>query len=69
MKRTKEQIEAKIPGKYCFPAAGRLALLAGMPWMAAAGVQIVAGMAFALSFRMIEPLKSLKLIIAGTESV
>lgn len=50
-------------------AAGRLAVLAAMPWMAAAGVQIVAGMAFALAFRMIEPLKSLKLIIAGTESV
>jgi O-antigen/teichoic acid export membrane protein len=50
-------------------AAGRLAVLAGMPWMAAAAVQIVAGMAFALAFRMIEPLKSLKLIIAGTESV
>jgi O-antigen/teichoic acid export membrane protein len=50
-------------------AGGRLALIAGIPWMAAAGVQIVAGMAFALAFRMIEPLKSLKLIIAGTESV
>jgi len=50
-------------------AAGRLALIAGIPWMAASGVQIVAGMAFALSFRLIEPIKSLKLIIAGTESV
>jgi peptidoglycan biosynthesis protein MviN/MurJ (putative lipid II flippase) len=50
-------------------AAGRLTRLAGMSWMAAAGMQMVAGMAFALAFRMIEPLKSLKLIIAGTESV
>jgi hypothetical protein len=50
-------------------AAGRLTRLAGMSWMAAAGMQMVAGIAFALAFRMIEPLKSLKLIIAGTESV
>ena len=50
-------------------AAGQLATLAGISWMAAAGLQIVAGMAFALAFRMIEPLKSLKLILAGTESV
>lgn len=50
-------------------AAGWLSRLAGISWMAAAGMQMVAGMAFALVFRMIEPLKSLKLIIAGTESV
>ena len=50
-------------------AAGRLAAFAGIPWMAAAGLQIVAGLAFALALRLIEPLKSLKLIFAGTDSV
>lgn len=50
-------------------AAGRLATLAGLSWMTAALLQIVAGIAFALAFRMIEPVKSLKLIISGTESV
>jgi len=44
-------------------AAGRLLRMTGLPWIAAAALQLLAGVAVALAFRMIEPLKSLKLIV------
>lgn len=49
--------------------AGRLFRLTGMPWMAAAALQFLAGISFALTFRMIEPLKSLKLIFERSDSI
>jgi O-antigen/teichoic acid export membrane protein len=50
-------------------AAGHLLRLTGMPWMAAASIQLVTGIACALAFRMIEPLKNLKLIVEKRESI
>ena len=50
-------------------AAGRLFRLTGMPWMAAAALQFITGLAVALIFRMIEPLKSLKLIFERPDSI
>jgi O-antigen/teichoic acid export membrane protein len=49
--------------------AGRLLMLIGMSWMAAAALQLVTGLSVALTFRMIEPLKSLKLIFERTGSI
>jgi O-antigen/teichoic acid export membrane protein len=50
-------------------SAGRLLRLTDMPWLLAAAVQLAAGLIFALAFRMIEPLKSLKLIAERRNSV
>lgn len=49
--------------------SGRLLRLTGVPWMAAAILQLITGMAVALTFRMIEPLKSLKLIFERPDSI
>lgn len=50
-------------------AAGHLLKLTGMPWFIAMAMQLVAGMASALAFRMIEPLQSLKLIVTRRNSL
>jgi hypothetical protein len=49
-------------------AAGRLLRMTSLPWIAAAALQLLAGLAVALAFRMIEPLKSLKLIVERPNS-
>jgi hypothetical protein len=48
--------------------AGRLLRMTSLPWIAAAALQLLAGLAVALAFRMIEPLKSLKLIVERPNS-
>jgi O-antigen/teichoic acid export membrane protein len=50
-------------------AAGQLMRLIDITWFVAAAIQLGAGLAFALAFRMIEPLKSLKLIAERRSSV
>lgn len=50
-------------------AAGRLLRLTGMAWITAAALQLITGMAAALAFRMIAPLKSLKLIVGRPDSI
>jgi O-antigen/teichoic acid export membrane protein len=50
-------------------AAGLLLKKTGLSWGASAALQLVAGIAFALVFRMIEPLQSLKLIAQRHESI
>jgi O-antigen/teichoic acid export membrane protein len=45
-------------------AAGQLVRHLGVPWGLAAALQLIAGFICALLFRMIEPLQSLKLILA-----
>jgi O-antigen/teichoic acid export membrane protein len=50
-------------------AAGRLLRMSGMTWFTAAALQFIAGMAAALAFRMIAPLKSLKLIVERADSI
>jgi len=50
-------------------AAGRLLRLTGMTWITAAALQLITGMAAALAFRMIAPLKSLKLIVGRPDSI
>ena len=45
-------------------AAGQLMRHLGVPWGLAAALQLIAGLICALLFRMIEPLQSLKLILA-----
>jgi len=49
--------------------AGWLLRLTGIPWMAAAALQLVTGLSVALAFRMIEPFKSLKLIFERSGSI
>jgi len=48
--------------------AGRLLRLTGMPWIASGALQFITGLSVALAFRMIEPLKSLKLILERPDS-
>jgi len=48
-------------------AAGLLLKMTGLTWMAAAFLQLVTGIVFALVFRMIEPLQSLKLLAQRPE--
>lgn len=50
-------------------AAGALLKRIGLSWVTAAGLQLVVGIAFALVFRMIEPLQSLKLIARRPDSI
>ncbi|MCK7541048.1 MAG: hypothetical protein MZV63_64260 [Marinilabiliales bacterium] len=50
-------------------AAGSLLRLTGMPWIASAAIQLLTGLAVALAFRMVEPLKSLKLIVERPDSI
>ena len=50
-------------------AAGQLLKSTGMSWVTAAVLQLITGMAAALAFRMIAPLKSLKLIIERPDSI
>ncbi|MFN2314352.1 MAG: polysaccharide biosynthesis C-terminal domain-containing protein, partial [Bacteroidales bacterium] len=50
-------------------AAGRLLRCTGMAWITAAALQLITGMAAALAFRMIAPLKSLKLIVGRPDSI
>jgi O-antigen/teichoic acid export membrane protein len=50
-------------------SAGQLLRLTDMPWPVAAAIQLAAGLIFALVFRMIEPLKSLKLITERQNSM
>ncbi|MDX9772587.1 MAG: polysaccharide biosynthesis C-terminal domain-containing protein [Bacteroidales bacterium] len=50
-------------------AAGRLMRLTGINWVIAASAQLAAGFIVALAFRMIEPFKSLKLIMERPDSI
>ncbi|MFZ2287399.1 MAG: oligosaccharide flippase family protein [Bacteroidales bacterium] len=50
-------------------AAGQLLKPTGMSWITAAVLQLITGMAAALAFRMIAPLKSLKLIVERPDSI
>lgn len=50
-------------------AAGQLLRATGMAWITAAALQLVTGLAAALAFRMIAPLKSLKLILRRPDSI
>ncbi len=50
-------------------AAGRLLRLTGLNWVTAASVQLTTGFVMAFVFRMIEPLKSLKLIVEEPDSI
>ncbi len=50
-------------------AAGRLLRITGMAWITAAALQLITGIAAALVLRMIAPLKSLKLILGGPDSI
>lgn len=49
--------------------AGLLLKLTGLSWVATAVLQLVTGIVFALAFRMIEPLQSLKLIARQPDSI
>jgi O-antigen/teichoic acid export membrane protein len=50
-------------------AAGRLLRMLEVPWIAAAVTELVAGLVLALVFRMVEPLKNLKLIVERRDSI
>jgi O-antigen/teichoic acid export membrane protein len=50
-------------------AAGRLLRMLEVPWIAAAVTELVAGLVLALVFRMVEPLKNLKLIVGRRDSI
>jgi O-antigen/teichoic acid export membrane protein len=50
-------------------AAGMILKMTGIHWVTAAAVQLAAGIALALLFRMMEPLKSLKLILERPDSI
>jgi O-antigen/teichoic acid export membrane protein len=50
-------------------AVGQLMKLLEVPWVMAAAAELIAGMALALVFRMIEPLKNLKLIVQRRDSI
>ena len=49
--------------------AGRLLRLTGIHWVTAASVQLAAGFVIAFAFRMIAPLKSLRLIMENPDSI
>lgn len=49
--------------------AGLLLKMTGLSWVRAAVFQLLVGIAFALAFRMIEPLQSLKLIARRPDSI
>lgn len=50
-------------------AVGRLMKLLEVPWIVAAAAELITGMVLALVFRMIEPLKNLKLILERRNSI
>ncbi len=50
-------------------AAGQLMKLLEVPWVVAAAAELITGMVLALVFRMIEPLKNLKLIAERRNSI
>jgi len=50
-------------------AAGHLMKLLDVPWIAAAATELIAGFVLALFFRMVEPLKNLKLIVGRRDSI
>lgn len=50
-------------------AAGWLMRTLGMPWVAAAATELIAGFGLALVFRMVEPLKNLKHILERRDSI
>lgn len=50
-------------------AVGRLMKLFEVPWIVAAAAELITGMVLALVFRMIEPLKNLKLILERRNSI
>jgi O-antigen/teichoic acid export membrane protein len=50
-------------------AAGLLLRILEVPWVAAAAIELVAGLVLALVFRMVEPLKNLKLIVERRDSI
>jgi O-antigen/teichoic acid export membrane protein len=50
-------------------AAGRLMMMLEVPWIIAAAAELIAGFVLALFFRMVEPLKNLKLIVAKRDSI
>jgi len=50
-------------------AIGRLMQTLGVPWVAAAATELIAGFVLALVFRMAEPLKNLKLIVERRDSI
>ncbi len=50
-------------------AAGRLMKMLGVPWVAAAATELLAGLVLTLVFRMAEPLKNLKLILQRRDSI
>ena len=49
--------------------AGRLMKILEVPWAAAAATELIAGFVLALVFRMVEPLKNLKLILQRRDSI
>jgi len=50
-------------------ATGRVMRMLEVPWLAAAATELIAGFVLALVFRMVEPLKNLKLIIERRDSI
>jgi hypothetical protein len=50
-------------------AAGLVFRVLEVPWPLAASLQIITGTSWALIFRMVEPLKSLKLILERRNSI
>jgi O-antigen/teichoic acid export membrane protein len=50
-------------------AVGRLMRMLEVPWVAAAATELIAGLVLALVFRMVEPLKNLKLIVWRRDSI
>jgi O-antigen/teichoic acid export membrane protein len=50
-------------------AVGRLMRMLQVPWVAAAATELIAGFVLALAFRMVEPLKNLKLIVERRNSI
>ena len=49
--------------------AGHLMKILEVPWVAAAATELIAGFVLALVFRMVEPLKNLKLIVQRRDSI
>jgi O-antigen/teichoic acid export membrane protein len=50
-------------------AVGRLMRVLEVPWIAAAVIELITGFVLALVFRMVEPLKNLKLILQRRDSI
>ena len=50
-------------------AAGRLMIMLEVTWIIAAAAELIAGFVLALFFRMVEPLKNLKLILTRRDSI